>query len=260
LISTDFSFDGRDCSEFGLYVVRDSNGLITTPYTSSKNILEDHPKTVLTPYYYGVQHQPLSFTVTFAMVDNGEFDSDKLYEIGNWLFQDKYKPFISADNLGKIFYCMGINQVNFMNTGLRDGMITVDFRCRDAFGWTPQTHYVFDMSDNVGATPTSIQIENMSNIGVEYYYPIIEFTLQSTETAISIVNNSDGGRTFSFTGLDTGEVVYIDNRKQIITSDSGEYRFDEWNKVWFRLVKGVNNITIAGKCVVTFIAQYPIIC
>jgi phage-related protein len=155
---------------------------------------------------------------------------------------------------------MACNKCDFNTTGLNDGVIEIEFRCRDAFGWTAPTEYVFDLSDNVGSTPTTIQVENMSNVGLDYYYPIIEFTLQSTETGASIKNMSDGGRICSFSALSTGETIYIDNQKKIITSSTNNYRFDKWNKVWFRLVKGVNNIQVTGKCNITFTAQYPIIC
>ena len=259
MLNTEFSYDGRECSEFGLYVVRLNKSFPSIPYTSNKNILEEHPKKAITPFFFGVQHQPLSFEVTLACIDEDEFDTDKLYEIGRWLFQDKYKPFISADNEGKIFYCMPINKVDFYTADLRNGYITVQFRCRDAFGWTTEQETTYDLSGNVGSTPTSIEINNVSNVGVEYYYPEIEFELQSTETGVSIKNNSDDGRTMSFSGLDLEETVTIDCGKKTIVSSSDVYRFDDWNKVWFRLVQGYNYIDVTGKCIIKFRTQYPII-
>lgn len=259
MLSTDFSYDNRDCSEFGLYVVRLQRGMVQTPYTSNKTILEEHPKKVITPFFFGVQHQPLTFDVTLAPIDADEFDQDKLYEIGRWLFQDKYKPFISGDNEGKIYYCMPVNKVDFYTNDFKNGYINLEFRCRDGFGWTFPQEAEYDLSDNVGSTPTSIVINNVSNVGVEYYYPEIEIELQESETGFSITNNSDGGRVCSFSGLDTSETIYIDNQKKTIVSDTDAYRFDEWNKIWFRLVQGYNYIDIVGKCIITFKTQYPII-
>jgi len=257
LINTSFKFDDRESSEFGVSIVRVSSGLINTPYTSSKKILESHPNKVITPYFLGVVHQPLSFSVTFSCDEQGVMYTTKLGELANWLFQDEYKPFISEDYPDKIYYCMAINKIDFMTNGVGDGYFTVNFRCRDAFGWTHPKINTFDLSDNTGTE--SIEIENLSNVGASNHYPIIEFVLQDTETDFSIKNNSDNGRTMTFTGLDVTESLYVDNQRKQIISNTGNYRYGEWNKIWFRLVKGVNYIDITGKCIVTFRTQYPII-
>ena len=257
MISTSFKFDDRESSEFGVSIVRTKSGLINTPYTSSKKILESQPKSVVTPYFLGVTHDPLSFSVTISCDEQEVMDDTKLGEIADWLFQDEYKPFISNDNDSKIYYCIATNKIDFITNGVGDGYFTVNFRCRDAFAWTILNEDIHDLSSVIGSTP--LEITNLSNVGVPYYFPIIEFVLQDTETDFSIENTSDGGRTMTFTGLDVGESLYIDCQRKQIISNTSNYRYDEWNKIWFRLVKGVNNLNVTGKCIVTFRTQYPII-
>lgn len=254
MINTNFTYDGITSESMGLSIVRVDSGLPSVPYTSGKEILETHPNKSLYPYFFGVKHQPLQFTVTFSTLEKN-MDSAKLYELANWLFQNKYKPFISLDNPSRIYYCIATNPVEFATNGLEEGYFTVDFRCRDGFGWTIPTVDIYDLSGITSSTP--LQITNFSNV-LDYYYPEVEFELQSTNTGVSLINNSDGGREFKFTGLTVGESVYIDNQKRVIVSDVSSNRFDKFNKNFFRLKKGVNHISVTGKCILKIKMTFPV--
>jgi hypothetical protein len=102
-----------------------------------------------------------------------------------------------------------------------------------------------------------LEIENIGNIK-PYHYPEVEFLLQGDSTGITIQNLSDSGRIFEFTNLTMGENIYVDNDKQrIITSLSDTYRLDNFNKNWLRLVQGVNQLKITGKCTLQIRCQFP---
>jgi tRNA A37 threonylcarbamoyltransferase TsaD len=86
----------------------------------------------------------------------------------------------------------------------------------------------------------------------------MEIELKNTNTAISLVNLSNDNYTFSFSGLTIGEVLTINNQKKRIESDKSTNRFDKFNKNWFKLIRGVNNIQVTGKCIIKFNMQFPI--
>ena len=255
MLNRGFSFDGIDSDTYGISIVRLDGGLTPVPYVSSKDIIEEYPTKAMMPYFFGVKSQPLTFSLTFTCIDQ-DMDAAKLSAIGNWLFQRNYKPFISDDNTSKIYYCMAVNQSEFYTADLTTGYFTVEFRCRDAYGWSLPSIQDFNLS--TAATPTLISLSNTSNVGYDYYYPILEITMRSTDTAITLTNITDGNRVFQFTNLSVGESLYVDNQKKILTSDTENYRFSNFNKNWLRLLYGDNDIEVNGKCSLRVKMQFPI--
>lgn len=253
MLNTGFTFDGIPSTTYGLSIVRIEDGMVATKYVSGKDILEEYPPKAMIPYFFGVKSQPLTFKLTFTCLD-ATMDATKLAELGGWLFQRTHKPFISDDNTSKVYYCMAINEADFYTTDLLKGYFTVEFRCRDAYGWSlpSVTDYTITAS-----TPVTISLTNSSNVGYDYYNPIIKITMGSTDTAISLKNVTEGNRVTSFTGLSVGEYIYMDNQKKIITSSTGNYRYSSFNKNWFRLLAGVNSIEVTGKCALQFQMQFP---
>lgn len=255
MISTGFTFDDITSQSMGVQIVRLDNSLPSRPFTSAKEILEEHPNNSLMPNFLGVKYTPITFNITISSIDGGNMDINKMYELGSWLFKDEYKTFVSDDNPSKLFYVIFTNQVDFYTNGLDDGYFELQGRCRDGFAWTTPIIDEYDLSSNTTSTP--ITITNLSNVR-DYFYPIVEVELVDTATGFSIVNNSDGGNTFTFTGLDLLETVYIDNEKRLIISNTGENRFSDFNKNWLRFKTGNNNLTVSGKCIVRIKSHYPI--
>jgi predicted phage tail component-like protein len=254
LINTGIAFNGKHSDQLGVSVVRVNKGLPSRKYMGGKQILEEHPNNALMPYFFGVKHKPFSFKVTLCCEDE-DMDKDKLYEIAQWLCVNEYKPFVSDDDVTKIYYCMPITESDFMTNGLDDGYFEVEFRCRDGFAWMQPTYVTHNLATIT--SPTTIQIKNYTNV-LKYYEPEMQITLADTNTAVELVNLSDGGYTFSFTDLSVGEVLTIDNQKRKLTSDTADNRFDKFNRNWFRLKQGVNNIQVTGKCTIIFRMQFPI--
>ncbi len=254
MINTGFNFDGVDSESVGISIVRIDSGIPSRKYISGKEILETHPNNALSPYFFGVKYPPLVFRVTFTCEDD-YMDDSRLYNLANWLITNEYKPFISYDNPSKVFYCIGASESDFNTNGLGQGYFEVEFRCRDGFGWTVPTIVEYDLSDIT--VPTTIQVANHSNV-LDMYYPEMEIALQSTNTAISLVNLSNDSYTFSFSGLTVEEKLTINNQKRKIESDKSANRFDKFNKNWFKLIRGINNIQVTGKCVIKFKMQFPV--
>jgi predicted phage tail component-like protein len=254
LINTGFNFDGVDSESVGLSIVRIDSGIPSRKYISGKEILETHPNNALSPYLFGIKRPPLTFKVTFTCEDE-DMNDTKLYNLANWLITNEYKPFISYDNPSKVFYCMGISESDFNTNGLGQGYFEVEFRCRDAFGWTIPSIVEYDLSTIT--VPTTIQVINYSNV-LDLYEPEMEIELQDNNTGVSLVNLNHDNYTFSFSGLTIGETLTINNQKRKIESDVSANRFSKFNRNWFKLIKGVNNIQVTGKCIIKFKMQFPV--
>lgn len=78
---------------------------------------------------------------------------------------------------------------------------------------------------------------------------------------ISIVNNTDDGRTFKFSelpniGSDT--IITIDNMNRIITASNDQNLYPYFNFKFFRLKRGYNSLTLKGTGTVKFICEFPV--
>jgi phage-related protein len=79
-----------------------------------------------------------------------------------------------------------------------------------------------------------------------YTFPTIEITMNGTGGTATIVNSTDNTRTFQFTGLAANEVINVDNDLQIITSSLSLLRLANFNKNFFRFLKGRNILSVTG--------------
>ena len=256
MIEQYFEYNGIRSDQYNLQIIKLDTGMTSVPMVSAKNIIEDEVSKVASPYFYRTKFSPLTFSLSFTTLD-GIIDTEQLYDICGWLFTTSYKPFISSENPSRMLYCMGINQADFVTNGINSqGYFTVEFRCRDPYWLTLPQITNFDLSDNT--TYTNIQVTNYSNVN-DFYYPEIEFELLDNATGISIYNLNDGNRLFGFSSLSLLEQVYVDNNKKIIISNTTNPRFDKMTtgKLWLRLVRGINNLKVVGKCNLQFRCQFP---
>ncbi len=253
--SQHFIFDGISSAEMGLSIIRLDTDFVESPYLANKSIIEEQIFRRNMPFFYGVEQSPLEFKLKLSLLDE-EWTQKKRYEIARWLFHDTYKSFQTGDDLGKFYYVICVDQGNLYTVG-KKGYVELTFRNNAPFAWAPPYIDHYNLSYNT--TKEIIQIANKSNIN-EYYYPDVEFQLIGKSTGISLKNLSDCGRIFSFNGLQTGEIISIDNKNKYIISDNPlVYRFANFNKNWFRLVYGVNQIEVTGKCDLKIRMQFPII-
>lgn len=248
-----FYFDGESSEDYGVYMVRESS-VINIPYIPNKNIRENFPQRSKTPVFYDIQYQQYTFNIRISTLTNNLTD-EKLNELATWLFKSEYKEFYSTDNTEKRFYVIANSSVDCLRTVAYDGYFDIEFKSFYPYALTSQSTPTYDVT--TGATPTSIAITNSSNV-YQYYSPEIEITVGSGTNEISIVNTSDSDRTTTLSGLTEGEVIYIDNEKKRIISDTQTYPFSNFNKVWLRLIQGSNDIEVTGNCTLLFRMQFPI--
>ena len=255
MTNTTFIFDGISSTDMGLYIVRINGGEFNSPYISSQDIVEQETYDRHVPHFFKTRKRPLEFELTFTIGDE-PFTPEIKYKLARWLIHEEYKEFQTTDDLTKIYNVIAISDVDFISFGTHQGYFTIRFRCDAPWAWTRRYLSNYDLS--AITAPTIISMDNLSNIA-KYYYPEIEFTLKDTNTGIQLRNLSDGGRIFKFEGLTAGETIYINNeRKSIISDIPATYRLSNFNKGWFRLTYGKNNIEVTGKCMLQTRMKFPI--
>jgi len=74
---------------------------------------------------------------------------------------------------------------------------------------------------------------------------------------IHVSDKRDPNRVISFSGLQVGEIIEMDNRLKQIQSSTGLNRFPNWNRQVFKLHEGFNRFVTRYNCVLSVITQYP---
>lgn len=248
---TDFIFDGIDSKDMGLSIVQIGSGFYETPFIGGQEV--DEVQIGHKNYFFGTKKKCLEFELTFSLLDE-EFTSQRRFEIAKWLVSDEYKPFKTYDDLSKTYNIISTGASDLMTGGGNKGYFTMKFKTDAPWAWSDEEESVFDLS--AITVPTKISVENKSNV-LKYYEPEMEFTLVGS-TGVSFKNASNGGETLGFTGLQNGETVYVDNDKGDIVSNTGLYRLSNCNRKWLRLVQGLNEIEVTGKCIVAFRCKFPL--
>ncbi len=96
----------------------------------------------------------------------------------------------------------------------------------------------------------------ITNLGHTNCYPIISIEKNGTGE-FQINNLSDANREFKFTSIPDGRTVDIYNEDEVIvSSQTNEYLDDQFNDNFLYLVKGANQLQIAGTGIITFIYDF----
>jgi hypothetical protein len=254
-IETTFIFDGVNSTTMGLYNIRLETGLAYTPLWGNRQIIEEKIPKKDNPYFYNVEKSPIEFTLTFSLLDE-KFTEAKKIDLIRWLIHDDYREFQTTDYLGKYFYCIVVDASDLYLNAENKGYFQIKMRTNAWHAWSPIYEQNFDLSSNL--TTTTIALTNQSNI-LTYYYPEIEVELVGDSTGFSLKNNTNSGKTLTFSGLSALETVYINNEKKQIISDTDLYRYDKFNSVWLELLYGQNQIVVTGKCRIWVRSQFPLI-
>jgi hypothetical protein len=248
-----FIIDGIESDSIGvngISLVQVGGGEISRPVIGNRSINKETVKDKT--YFYGIEKSPLEFDLEFSLLDK-EFTQDVLFEINNIFAQDKYVSFKSSDYGGIIFYVI-TTSIELITYGRHQGWLKVHLENFSDHAFSEIQTYTRDFSTLT--SPQTFDIDAKFNVN-NYYFPKILVDLKGTSTGFTIKNLSDGGKTFGFTGLSTGESLEID--KPYITSSTGNYRLDKLtNHNFLRLVKGRNILSIDSKTVIQVVSQYPV--
>ncbi|ARF70782.1 hypothetical protein B7C51_25260 (plasmid) [Paenibacillus larvae subsp. pulvifaciens] len=245
--STDFCYNGRYSTDFGIYNVSISGGMFDEPFAAKRSIVETKISGRDKPNFHGIDLEPKEFKLNFAFEHT--WDNKKIAEVVRWLSQSYYKPLYFANNVSKTFYCIMTDEPRLLHNGLKQGYVTLTMRCNSSFIYSPVFEDGWYKSKD--DERTSLYILNK---GTEVCEP---------KVIIKKINNGDfsiinyNGDEFKFEKLVDDEIVVVDcERQDIETSLPNMYRYDNFNHKYLSLAYGKNKLIMLGEAKVKFTYQF----
>lgn len=191
-------------------------------------------------YLGASQAPPLEFNI--EVVFDNPVDIFVLTQVKDWLggsisFTELQ---ICAEYFNTYYFnCyIQLNEDLVYNGGYRGVSATV--KCDAPFAWEFADERRYEL--NPGKNNT-IFFNNLS-ADSELLRPTIEVTMASSGNFS--IQNITTGKTTTFTGLTGGETVVLDNLYGFITSSLGVLRVANFNKVFLKLAKGMNELLVTG--------------
>lgn len=237
--SLTFNFNGIDSSEFKIINVHMESGLYTESFFPTRSIIEEKIPYKDKPYFFGFEYETKEIPITFTFLEPW---NDKLInDVMHWLYQDYYKPLIFSSDENRIFYAVVNSESTITHAGLKEGYVTLTFRCNSPYAYTNEYYVDYLLENN--SVGKDITIEN---VGDKNIFPTIKFR-KIGKGDISIINNSNKGIETKITNLVDNEEIEIDGEnEEIVTSLKGGYRYNDFNYNFLELVRGKNHLKIIG--------------
>jgi len=239
-----FIFDGKSSEEYNLYISSSDGENARLTGAGDIELITQKVFRRNSPYLLGVTPSPvLQFDI--EITSPLEIMADEMGYIMSWIFgQTEYKKLqiVQADMYDFYYNCF-ITSPKVIKVGNKTIGFSGTVICDRPYG----TMYPKTLTKTY-ATPTVNDTFVFNNISQNNFYefPTVAFTLNATGTSITITNNTDSSRAFTFTGLTSLETITVNNDLSIITSSLTLNRLSTFNKNWFRLLKGANSLTITG--------------
>lgn len=256
--TTSFIYDGVPSEAYGL-ALANFNGAAqaASNYGGTLTIHEDRFNGRSTGLHYGTTlNGALSFPITMTVCqDNTYMDRYDQAAVVGWLTGHKgYKPLVicQADMEG-VYYRALITNLQACEVGMRQMGYTATVMCDGPYAYRRMTDTVIQ-----AAGETDLIYRNMSNLSA-YYYPAIEIAC-SGET-FTMTNHTDG-TVFQLSGMPAADrTIYIDSQNKILRSSDGLNLYQYWNtdvpKMFPRMLRGDNALSVSGQCVVTIKNDFP---
>lgn len=241
-----FLYNSMASDMYGLFIRDiDAQAINKTMGSTEMEIYEEKTYRRATPYFYGsTPAKKLSFPM--SAYSDEELTAEQFQTVQAWLFSSRtYKKLqiVQFDMQGVYFNAI-LNSPEIVRVGNQIFGFTCLVNCDSPFA------YKFPKTTTYTYTDPSVVASEIFYNGSDdkgaYLYPSLVITMNTFGGDISIENESDSSRTFSFTSLSAGEVITIDNSLQTMVSSTGLKRLSSFNKNYLRLVPGINRLNISG--------------
>lgn len=239
LTATEFTYDGVFSSEYGLKIATfDGATLEETSYIVPN--IEVAKSATSQKFYYIDKTYDSPPEFEFAVVSEGAIHGEMLREILLWLDARKgYKPLVVFQpGLDEFTY----NCIFSVNNLIYHAGCCVGLRLTATFdsNYVSGKPIVLQLSGN-GEEQDAVLYNDSDNVDA-YIYPKVEFS--SIDGALSVINLTDDEvRKFEFSELIPNAKYTIDNELKIISGD-GKNLLEKFNKRWFRVLRGKNQLKI----------------
>lgn len=249
-----FSYAGIASYDYGIRNVNvEESGMAVESLTPGRSTVKETIRGRSRPYFYSIEYTPRLISVSFAFEE--PWNNDRIREIVRWLCgQGYYQPLFFDQDVNRIYYALVVDEPQLVHDYLSSGYINLTFECSDYYAYTSVYETSYDFS---GGGTNPIVFENEGDVDC---YPLLTIKNLQTEGNISIKNANDGNREFRFDRLDNNETVTVHNEEQIITTDKPlTYRYSDFNNNYLRLLRGVNHLSVEGKCTIDMKYQFKLI-
>ena len=241
-----FQFNGITSDTYDLYISEiGGDGSSSDMGSSAMEIYNQKLYRRSTPYFFGSTPSE-NISMDISITSPTDIDSKKSKLISKWLFSNRsYKKLlILQPDMNDVYLNCIFNNPQIERNGNLIRGYTATLEADAPFGWKfPKTKtYTYTSS----VIDSSVVFNNTSDDSGSYLYPSFVITMNNSGGNIIITNQSDSNRVFSFTGLIADEVLSVDNSIQQIISSTGLRRISNFNKKFFRLIPGLNNIRFQG--------------
>lgn len=217
-------------------------------------IVEDRTSRSCYPIHYGcLKQKPLTFEMVFGSLQ--PLDKYDVEQIVSWLTEHEdyceleiIQPDLSAYKYRCLIADLKTIHINGLPIAFRSTVI-----CDSPYAYTYPQEYNFTIENT-----KTIQLYNESNAS-HYLYPKMSIKPKEQVKTISLQNHSDGDRICRFDGLSGAKnlEITVDNQRQIITANNKDDLYNLFNGNFFRLAKGMNQLTVSGDCTLQIICEFP---
>ncbi|TBL76247.1 phage distal tail protein [Paenibacillus thalictri] len=250
-----FVYAGMDSRNMGLMSVTMNEGLIDETYLPEREVKAISVRGRSKPYFQEVTYRPRQIPLKFAF-ERGWTDKS-IQDVARWLCQDYYKPLYFSSHPERIYYAMYKDSPKLLHNGLNQGYIDIVFENIDAYCYSPVYEHIYDLSENTALGANIV----IANLGDAICQPIYDIQIVSG-TDFSITNDSNGGVTLAFTGLQVNETLHIDCETGEISTDIPlTYRYGNLvgGSKWTKLVYGSNRLNVKGNIKLKMQLQYKML-
>ena len=255
--STNFILNGITNEELKIINCNIDTGMVSEPFIYPRELLTTQIKGRDESYLQHKRKNVLNFNVIFAFEDT--FTIDDLRKLGRLLDSEYYIPLQFIDESGdstainKIYYIMLSDESTITHNCLNQGYVNLSFISKSPYCFSDfMQSQLYDLS--VNDTYTDIQFVNLGDIECKP-----EIYIEKVGNGnLSIVNMSNSGIEFKFTGLLDGEQLEVSSEYEIInTSLVATYRYDSHNGNFLVMLPySVNYLRVTGTAKFYFKYQY----
>lgn len=238
--ATRFEFANKSSEDYSLTISSFGSGEDTTVMPGGVKLYTEKIFRRTSEYLLGTDITPmLEFPIQLT-TDNGELSAVDLQTIGAWLFErTNYEDLkIMQPDMTSVKYRCFFLDPKIIRVGNKIVGVSATVHCQDAWATGEEKTFTY--------TGVGSFVHNNSSDNNNYTYPITIITANAFGGTLTITNTSDANRITQFTTIAANEVLTIDNSRQTITSSTLLRRMSNFNKKFFRLKRGINNLTISG--------------
>lgn len=134
LESIHFMYDNISSKDMGIQIASPRGGLFEENFLPRRRIIEKKIANNEQPYFQRVEHEPLSFNLSFYLED--WLDDQDIRKIARWLFQPYYKPLIFDNNPNRVLYALVEGNSALLHNGLKQGYVELSIRCNSPYTYS----------------------------------------------------------------------------------------------------------------------------